>query len=524
MIKLTTLMVAVLLCTNISAQVNKSDNLITYFDNLISAIPDTTPRGLYVEPTAEQMNIWERALNAMFAGNYGNAHSIADSIDYKVVSFMDTVPNPDKQYYFLEKKASGSNYWGTVVLNPNPLRQKLFIQSPHPKYDFNTGKQGIHVFKQAGARGFYISGTHRCNSLTASECAGTTTVCSDVDEAFRKSDQPHNLVSALQRSTEVFDEQISGLIVIQLHGFTKGTGDPFVIMSNGTRNTPSSDWITELMNNLEVQDTSLTYELMHVNTSWTKLAGLTNVQGRYLNNSGSPCSSSASTASGRFLHLEQEKTKLRDNITGWDKMANAIIATFGEDPLPVELNYFRIREEKGDVKLFWGTATEVNSYAFFIERRKPQNEWVQIGSVEAAGQSNSYKYYSFTDVKPQPSSYEYRLKMVDNDGTYEYSSVNGIEILLPNGFVVSQNYPNPFNSDTVFEVVLPMDCELDIELYNVAGEHIETIYSGVKEKGVRKINFSSNALNSGVYFYRATAKETDGKILFSHTKAMTLLK
>ena len=520
----TTLVVAVLLCLNVSAQVNKSDNLITYFNNLISAIPDTTPRGVYVEPTSEQMNIWERALNAMFAGNYSTAHGIADSIGYEVVSFMDTEPNPDKQYYFLEKKDTGSNYWGTVVLNPNPLRQKLFIQSPHPKYDYNTGKQGIHVFKQAGARGFYISGTHRCNSLTASECAGTTTVCSGVDEAFRKSDQPHNLISALQRSTEVFDEQISGMIAIQLHGFTKGTGDPYVIMSNGTRDTPSTDWLTELMNNLEAQDTSLTYELMHVNTSWTKLAGLTNVQGRYLNNSSSPCSSSASVASGRFLHLEQEKTKLRDDITGWNKMANAIISTFGEDPLPVELNYFQIREENGDVKLFWGTATEVNSYAFFVERRKPDYEWMQIGSVEAAGQSNSVKYYSFTDIKPQPSRYEYRLKMVDNDGTYEYSGVNSVEILVPNGFVVSQNYPNPFNSDTVFEVVLPVACELTLELFTVPGEHVTTIYSGVNEKGVRKIKFSSNALNSGVYFYRAVAKETGGKVLFSQTKAMTLLK
>lgn len=526
-----TLIFAVLLWYSASAQVNKSADLLTYFNILISNIPSDTPHNVYGEPSAEQMNIWERALNAMFAGNYGTAHSIADSIGYQVVSFMDTLPNPDKQYYILEKKDTGTNYWGTVVLNPNPLRQKLFIQSPHPLFDFNTGKQGIYIFKKAGARGFYISGAHRCNSTTASECAGTTTVCSGVDEAFRKSDQPHNVLSALQRSTEVFDEQIEGLIVVQLHGFTKTLTDPYLIMSNGTRDAPDNDWLTELMNNLETQDTSLSYKLMHVDTSWDKLAGQTNTQGRYMNSSADPCSTSASVASGRFLHLEQEKDKLRANSTGWDKMANAIISTFGEDPLPVELNYFHLREDGGDVKLFWSTATEVNSYAFFVERRKTGSEWGQIGLVEAAGQSNSVKYYSYTDIKPQPARYEYRLKMVDNDGTYEYSGINRVDILIPNGFAVHQNYPNPFSGsassggpDTVIEVVIPVEIDLDIDLFSPTGEKVATIYSGSNEKGIKKINFSSNNLNSGVYFYRVTAKQSSGNTLFTQTKSMMILK
>ena len=98
-----------LLCFTVPAQVNKSDNLITYFNNLISNIPPDSPFNVYTEPSVEQMNIWERTLNAMFAGNYATAHGIADSIGYEVISFTDTEPNPDKQYYFLEKKDTGTN-------------------------------------------------------------------------------------------------------------------------------------------------------------------------------------------------------------------------------------------------------------------------------------------------------------------------------------------------------------------------------------------------------------------------------
>ncbi|MBK8661574.1 MAG: hypothetical protein IPN18_07080 [Ignavibacteriales bacterium] len=145
--------------------------------------------------------------------------------------------------------------------------------------------------------------------------------------------------------------------------------------------------------------------------------------------------------------------------------------------------------------------------------------------------SNSVKYYSYIDAKPQPSRYEYRLKMVDNDGTFEYSGILRVDILIPDGFTVHQNYPNPFyggatsgGANTVIEVVVPVECDLAVDLFAPTGEFIDTIYLGINEKGVKKINFSSNALNSGVYFYRVTAK-INGVPLFSlQTKSMTLLK
>lgn len=121
--------------------------------------------------------------------------------------------------------------------------------------------------------------------------------------------------------------------------------------------------------------------------------------------------------------------------------------------------------------------------------------------------------------------------MVDNDGTYEYSGILRVDILIPDGFTVHQNYPNPFyggetssGANTVIEVVVPVECDLAVDLFAPTGEFVTSIYSGNNEKGVKKINFSSNALNSGVYFYRVTAKINGGSTFFTQTRSMTLLR
>jgi len=120
----------------------------------------------------------------------------------------------------LKKKSSSTNYWGTFIYNPTASRPQLFIQSPHPIYDHNTGQQGFYIFQTVNAGAWYISGVHRCNSTVATSCDGTTDAC-DVGTAYRISDQAHNVDGVLQKTTEIFNSGISGLIIVQNHGFWK---------------------------------------------------------------------------------------------------------------------------------------------------------------------------------------------------------------------------------------------------------------------------------------------------------------
>jgi len=173
-----------------------------------------------------------------------------------------------------------------------------------------------------------VSGTHRCNSSSHSPCTGTSSSCSGNIEPYRISDLAHSTTSIYQKTTEILFQAFENSYFIQLHGFQKQSTDPYVILSNGTQVTPSPDYLSTFKDKLYEADTTLTFRVAHIDTAWTRLRGFWNTQGRLINSSSNICSENASQSNGRFFHIEQERTKLRDNSLGWDKIAYAINNTF----------------------------------------------------------------------------------------------------------------------------------------------------------------------------------------------------
>lgn len=107
--------------------------------------------------------------------------------------------------------------------------------------------------------------------------------------------------------------------------------------------------------------------------------------------------------------------------------------------LPVKLTYFNANEIAANtVKLSWQTAQEVNSNYFALERSIDGTVFNALATVEAKVNSGVAQNYEYLDVKPVQGKNYYRLKMVDKDGTFEYSGVKMIDI--SHAFSIS---PNP---------------------------------------------------------------------------------
>jgi len=311
-----------------SGQVVITGDLTAHVDSLISVMPGATPEGLYLQPSSATREIWRGVIQDILAGDYESAHTAAGNRSYRVVLFTDTQTHPDKLYIVLERTPEATAYyWGTFIFDPYPMRDNLVIQCPHALHDSNTGRQGFRVFTTAGARAYFVNGIHRCNGTTASSCDGTTTACSETAEPFRYSDQPHVVYGTFQLTTEELLAVYPNLIFIQPHGFSKEETDPDIIMSNGTLYTPVVDYLPMLRTNLLAQDNTLTFKICHLD-SWTRLAARDNTQGRLINGSPDPCGTYASSSSGRFIHLEQAYSKLRNTQANWMKLANAVAATF----------------------------------------------------------------------------------------------------------------------------------------------------------------------------------------------------
>jgi len=83
--------------------------------------------------------------------------------------------------------------------------------------------------------------------------------------------------------------------------------------------------------------------------------------------------------------------------------------------------------------------------------------------------------------------------------------------------VLKQNYPNPFNPITKIELSLPVAAEWELEIFNVVGQVVDKI-SGYSEGGRVVVEWDASKVASGIYFYRASARD------YSVTRKMILVK
>ncbi|GEM_PF-3382686 len=175
--------------------------------------------------------------------------------------------------------------------------------------------------------------------------------------------------------------------------------------------------------------------------------------------------------------------------------------------LPVELSSFSSVINNKCVRLYWKTATELDNYGFEVERRKVfvTTQWTKIGFVGGNGTSSSPKEYTYSDVKLSAGRYAYRLKQIDNDGTFKYSSESEIVFEAPTSYALNQNYPNPFNPSTDISFDVPMRGTVMLKVYNVIGQEVITLVNEMKEAGSYSVKFNASSLPSGLYFAKFTS-------------------
>lgn len=308
----------------------ESGDLEDYLQTILGNMPGDSGDN-YTIPNNSDITSWENCVSNLLSGDLSTARSHANDVNYEIVLYTDTAFSASgTNYYVLKEKSSANNYWGTYVFPEGTTTNDLVLQAPHSSHDFNTGKQAIYSFVRLNSFALFLNGTHRCNHSQASTCSGTTSVCSGSSEAFKVSDLAHNTNSVYQKTTELVHDNFSNTVFIQLHGFTKLPTDPYVILSNGTDQAPSgTDYALDLKNALFSADPTLTFKIAHID-NWTRLVGFTNTQGRYINQSTNVCNLSATSSTGRFVHLEQEKSKLREDVTGWNKLYVALDQMFNQ--------------------------------------------------------------------------------------------------------------------------------------------------------------------------------------------------
>jgi hypothetical protein len=185
-----------------------------------------------------------------------------------------------------------------------------------------------------------------------------------------------------------------------------------------------------------------------------------------------------------------------------------------EEIVPVEFVSFTSSVNKDFVLLNWETATEINNSGFEVQRLKDYNiekskEWESIGFISGNGTTTEPQSYSFIDENLDAIEYQYRLKQIDFNGSFQYSNIIEVKFASIAEFILEQNYPNPFNPTTQINYKVPNvtlsgveGSRVQLRIYDVLGNEVAVLVNEYKVAGNYNVKFEAQNLTSGIYFYK----------------------
>ena len=168
-------------------------------------------------------------------------------------------------------------------------------------------------------------------------------------------------------------------------------------------------------------------------------------------------------------------------------------------PLPIHYKSFNVELlHNNSVEINWVTSSEVGTSHFEIERSADASNWRKIGEVNAQGNSQVEANYQWTDKEIFTGTMYYRIKQVDIDGQFSYSSVEQIFKTTSSDINI---YPNPCNM--ILNISTPANDQAStIEIYSLDGKRI---LSEQLTEANHKIDV--NTLTKGTYMLRVFNSE-----------------
>lgn len=136
--------------------------------------------------------------------------------------------------------------------------------------------------------------------------------------------------------------------------------------------------------------------------------------------------------------------------------------------LPLDLTSFSSSLNNNFVSLKWTSENEVNVSTIEVQRKLDHTDFEKIGSVSPKN-NKSANSYTFIDTSPAVGNNYYRLKVVDQDGSYKYSEVITEKVLSLQTASALSVYPNPA-SDMINVTHSKANAGATITIYNVNGK------------------------------------------------------
>jgi len=189
-----------------------------------------------------------------------------------------------------------------------------------------------------------------------------------------------------------------------------------------------------------------------------------------------------------------------------------IISQPGDTALPLKLLSFTATLINDKVNLNWATTNEVSTNSFIVETSVDGTNWSDIATLPSKN-NKSANQYTLDNIVPQNGTNYYRLKVVDVDGSFTYSEVQSIQVMISKELFSLA--PNPTGNQTT----LSFDNDIkqaSINVFNMLGRVVAA--KQVNLQGTNTCQIETTQLPAGVYSIRVNTNDGTSikKLLVNH--------
>ncbi len=167
--------------------------------------------------------------------------------------------------------------------------------------------------------------------------------------------------------------------------------------------------------------------------------------------------------------------------------------------LPITLKSFDVQKLDNRVKIAWATEQEINTSHFTIEKSVDGRSWSNLSTVIAAGNSTSIKNYITYDNTPSKGINYYRLKQIDIDAKYNYSSVKSVSFYAK---YLVQVAPNPAIDVIHLYINKAGTQSANVQLINIEGK---VVYATKTSES--HLQIATSKMGKGLYILKVVDAE-----------------
>ncbi|AMS25928.1 hypothetical protein AEM51_01785 [Bacteroidetes bacterium UKL13-3] len=304
-------------------------------------------------------------------------------------------------------------------------------------------------------------------------------VTTEPDQLFKKSESDKLMLKL------VFDSVTSDIFMLAHHNASLPTADVYDIRNmNGTITMMSKGTdgveLTYDARPLKVSNDTVQLWVSGGNSTYTILVNDVPTHGKFYYLKDKKLGESHLLSSGMVYNY----STLNSDSTTFGNRFELIISS--SESLPVTYHYFKASIFNQHSLLEWGTASEINSHYFSIERSIDGTQWKEIGTRAAQGFSVTKHAYSYLDDAPvQGNINYYRLKQIDRNKQVTYSSIQLVNFIVNDVYSKVLLSPNPATSLFNIQSLVPIRCVTVMDMHgkvlltsNAAEINIEDLVIG----------------------------------------------